>query len=181
MRRSLTAAAAVVLLTGCTGQPAAAPPTPATARTGVSQVAADSTPLRLLGGWDRARAAAYAEGSVADLRSLYTPGSAAGEADVRMLREYVDRGYRVVGIRMQILRMRVLEHDAGEWRLRVTDRLHRAVAVGHDDRLRLPRDRATTRVIRLVRARGDWKVASVRVVSGRGPRPVATRASGGRR
>ncbi len=126
-------------------------------------MAVDSTPLRLLREWDRMRAAAYAEGSVTALRRLYTPKSEAGEADIAMLEEYVARDLRVVGLQMQILRVKVLDHRPGEWRLRVTDRLHHAVAVSAEERVRLPRDQATTRELRLVRADdGRWLVATAR-------------------
>lgn len=125
--------------------------------------AVDSTPLRLLREWDARRAAAYAEGSIASLRRLYVPGSGAGEVDVAMLREYVARDVRVVGMEMQILRVEVLDHRPGEWRLRVTDRLHHAVAVTDEGRVRLPRDRSSTHDLRLV-LDGRWRVAEVRTV-----------------
>ncbi|WP_395691251.1 hypothetical protein [Nocardioides sp.] len=40
------------------------------------------TPVEVLDAWDEQRAAAWSAGDVAGLRSLYTPGSAAGRADV---------------------------------------------------------------------------------------------------
>lgn len=164
----LTVVAVVVTAVGCTAAPVGPPagpaePTGPAGQRAVSVVPVDSTPLRLLRQWDAARAAAYAEGSVRALRDLYTPGSSAGAADVRLLREYVARGYRVVGMEMQILRLRVLDQGPGEWRLRVTDRLHHAVAVSAQERLRLPRDRASTRELRLVPGEdGRWRVADVR-------------------
>ncbi len=115
----------------------------------------------VLRGWDEARAAAYASGSVAELRELYVGG--AGASDVRLLRSYLRRGYRVEGMRMQLLAVRVLAHGPGRWRLRVTDRLAGGEAVREGERLALPRDRASTRTVRL--ARGDdgrWRVVSVR-------------------
>ena len=116
---------------------------------------------RVLRGWDRARAAAYAAGSVRSLRVLYVDG--AGRADVRLLRSYVRRGYRVEDLRMQLLTVRVLQHRPGLWRLRVTDRLAGAAAVGYGERVALPRDRASTRTVVLRRdRRGDWRVVLVR-------------------
>ena len=116
--------------------------------------------VEVLRGWDEARAAAYAAGSVQALRELYA--GAAGTSDVRLLRSYLRRGYRVEGMRMQLLAVEVLAHDPGSWRLRVTDRLAGAVAVGHSERRALPRDRASTRIVRLVRAgSGRWRVVSV--------------------
>jgi hypothetical protein len=44
----------------------------------------------------------------------------------------------------------------------VTDRLAGGVAVGHGERLHLPHDRASTRIVRLARAgSGRWRVARV--------------------
>jgi hypothetical protein len=117
--------------------------------------------VRVLRTWDRARAAAYATGSVRSLRALYLAG--AGEADVRMLRSYLRRGYRVEGLRMQLLAVDVLRHRPGAWSLRVTDRVAAAAAVGYGERVALPRDRASTRTIELRRDRsGAWRVARVR-------------------
>lgn len=117
--------------------------------------------VEVLREWDEARAAAYATGSVASLRELYAAG--AGASDVRLLRSYVRRGYRVEGMRMQLLAVRVLTERPGCWRLRVTDRLTGAQAVGYGERLALPRDRASTRTVRLERGRDDrWRVVSVR-------------------
>ena len=112
--------------------------------------------------WDRARARAYAAGDVAGLRTLYVPGSSAGTADVAILASYTRRGLRVERMRMQLLALEVLGHAPGWWRLRVTDRLHGAVAVDSSGaRLRLPRDQASTRVITLRRTRGSWRVVAV--------------------
>ena len=117
--------------------------------------------MEVLREWDEARAAAYATGSVASLRELYA--ARAGASDVRLLRSYLRRGYRVEGMRMQLLAVRVLAHGPGRWRLRVTDRLAGGHAVGYGERLALPRDRASTRTVRLERGRDDrWRVVSVR-------------------
>jgi hypothetical protein len=64
---------------------------------------------------------------------------------------------------MQLLAVAVDDRRAGRWRLTVTDRLAGGVAVGRGRRLVLPRDRADTHVVTLVRA-GDhrWRVAAVR-------------------
>jgi hypothetical protein len=118
--------------------------------------------LLVLHAWDRRRARAYAAGSPPALRALYLPGSGAGRADVRLLRDYAARGYRVEGMRMQVLAFRVLAHTTGRWRVLVTDRLARAVAVRSGTRLLLPRDRASTRVVTLVRGDdGRWRVSAV--------------------
>lgn len=70
---------------------------------------------------------------------------------------------------MQLLAVRVLQERPGRLRLRVTDRLTGAVAVGPPGRVRLPSDTASTRVVVLVRRGGGWQVAEV---SDPGPRPA---------
>lgn len=109
--------------------------------------------------WDRARAAAWARGSTAALRRLYVAG--AGASDVRLLEAYRQRGLRVAGLRVQVLALDVLHHEPGRWLLRVTDRVSGGTAVGAGVREPLPRDRATTRTLRLVRPAGVWRMAAV--------------------
>ena len=121
-----------------------------------------AAPVRLLRSWDLRRARAYAEGDAAALRRLYVPGSRAGAGDVRLLRSYRRRGLHVTGMRMQLFAVQVVAHTAGRWRVRVTDRLAGAVAVGHGQRIRLPRDQASSHVVTLVRRAGTWQVGSVR-------------------
>jgi len=122
---------------------------------------ASATAVDVLRGWDLSRARAYADGDAAALRSLYVAGSVAGTRDAQLLRSYAGRGLRVEEMKMQILAVDVLAHSQGRWRLRVTDRLHAAVAVGDDGRIALPRDEASTRVVTMVLRAGIWKVASV--------------------
>lgn len=127
---------------------------------------AGATALGILHAWDASRARAYATGRAQRLRELYVPGSSAGRADVALLRGYHRRGLRVTGMRTQVLSLAVLEHRADLWRLRVTERLVGAVAVGRGDRTTLPRDRPSAHEITLMRAeRGRWRVAGVREVS----------------
>jgi len=135
-------------------------PSPLTAPAGAAPVAS-ATAADVLRGWDLSRAHAYADGDAGALRSLYVAGSAAGTTDARLLRSYAGRGLRVKEMKMQILAVDVLAHSQGRWRLRVTDRLHAAVAVGDGARIALPRDEASTRVVALVLRAGIWKVASV--------------------
>jgi hypothetical protein len=148
-----------------TGDAAPAPERPPQDRSAAAKARPAATQGRpaveVLRGWDEARAAAYASGSVASLRELYAGGAAA--SDVRLLRSYLRRGYRVEGMRMQLLAVTVLAHRPGRWLLRVTDRLVGAVAVGYGVRVELPRDRASTRTVRLARgADGRWRVVAVR-------------------
>jgi hypothetical protein len=127
----------------------------------------ESAALRVLHAWDERRAAAFGTGSVRRLRELYVPGSQAGAADLRVLRAYRARHLRVSGLRMQVLGLAVLRARPGVLRLRVTDRLVGATAVGVGPRLRLPHDRASTRVVSLMRgADGRWCVATVADVGG---------------
>jgi hypothetical protein len=115
----------------------------------------------VLRSWDRRRAAAYAAGSPDRLAALYVRD--AGVADVRLLERYRSRGWRVVGLRMQVLALSVVGRGPGRLRLRVTDRLASAVAVRAKQRVALPRDRAGTRLVTLTRTGGGrWRVASVR-------------------
>ena len=125
--------------------------------------------------WDRRRAAAYAGGDVSALRALYGAGAGAAGQDLRMLRAYTRRGLRVEGMRMQLLEVQVLVERPDRYRLRVTDRLVGAVAVDSGTRWRLPRDRASTRLITLERASADapWLVAAVRAAIGSGPQRAA--------
>ena len=121
--------------------------------------------ITVLHDWDRRRARAWATGDVRALADLYAPGSRAGRADVALLRSYLQRGLLVRGLRMQVFAVKVLRHRHRRWRLLVTDRLQRAVAFGAGTAVPLPRDRASTRVVSLVRADdGRWRVAAVRAL-----------------
>ena len=137
----------------------------------VRPVAAALPAADVLRAWDGRRAEAFAAGDLAALGRLYVPGSRAGTADRALLRGYLDRGLRVEGMRVQVLALDVLARRPGSLRLRVTDRLVGAVAVGESGRVALPRDEASTRVVVLRRlaatarpdgAPGLWRVASVR-------------------
>lgn len=118
----------------------------------------------VLRAWDRRRAEAWAAGDPVALRELYVDG--AGVGDVRLLRRWTARGYRVAGLTTQLLAVEVLDRTPGRWRLEVTDRVAGGTAVGAGGRLPLPRDSADSRVVVLVRADGAWRVAQVRRVSG---------------
>ena len=149
-------------------------PLPVARPVGVVAPGRTAQAVDVLRAWDRRRAQAYASGDLAALRRLYASGSRAGTTDVALLREYSRRGLRVVGMRMQLLAVEVLEHRGGHWRLRVTDRLAGATAVDGAERFRLPRDRATTRVVTLWRDPETlrWVVRSVTGAAiSRGPTP----------
>lgn len=123
------------------------------------------TPSAVLAGWDRRRAGAWARGDVDALGGLYAPGSAAGRADVAMLRDYRRRGLRVEGLTTQVLRLEVLRRAPGRLVLRVTDRLAGGTVVGAAAPVALPADRASTRRVTLVRRPGadddGWVVREV--------------------
>jgi hypothetical protein len=124
--------------------------------------------IELLRSWDQRRADAWSRGDPRLLRPLYTPGSAAGRRDRAMLRTWAGRGLAVRDLRTQLLAVRELGHTTTTWTLLVTDRVAGAVAVGPGVRWPLPRDQPTTRVIRLRRVGGDWRVAAVRLGTGAG-------------
>lgn len=119
-------------------------------------------PAAILADWDEQRSTAWAEGDVGALRRLYAAGSAAGDADVRLLRRYLDRGLRVTGLRTQVLSLVVLDRDDTELSLEVTDRIVGGEAVGNELRVPLPADRASTRRIDLVKVGEEWLVDEVR-------------------
>ena len=140
-------------------------PAPGSAEPHRSVVSADTPAARLLRGWDTRRSAAYAAGSTRMLADLYVPGSTAGRSDVRLLRAYRARGFRVVGMRMQVLALRVVAKGHERLRLVVTDRLATATVQAHRRRVRLPTDTPSARTITLVRAPdGVWRVSDVEQV-----------------
>ncbi len=112
-------------------------------------------------GWDERRSAAWAAADTTALADLYTQGSPAGRVDLAMLEVWSRRGWRVEGLRMQLLAVRVRQRSSDHLVLRVTDRLAGGVAVGPGPRIPLPRDAATVRTISLRRIAGEWRVAAV--------------------
>jgi hypothetical protein len=135
--------------------PASDPPSAAVPRPEVEAAAVLAT-------WDADRAAAWASGDVRRLRSLYVPGSVAGERDAAMLRRWLDRGLVVEGLHTQVLSLREVSRSADRWVLAVTDRLVGGVAAGNGTTAVLPHDTPSTRTVTL-RIIGDrWVVASVR-------------------
>jgi hypothetical protein len=118
--------------------------------------------VQLLHDWDRRRSRAWAAQDPAGLRRLYVPGSTAATRDVALLREYADRGLRVPRLRMQVLRAAVVVDRPGRVVLRVTERLGPTEVDLGSGRVRLPRDRAQSRVVELRKVAGEWRLASVR-------------------
>jgi hypothetical protein len=115
-------------------------------------------PVAVLREWDQRRAAAWASGDPAALRSLYVPGSTAGDRDAARLSTWLDRGLRVRRLETQVLRTQVITRRPARLVLSVTDRVARAVVTG---RVRLPDDAPSTWRITMRRFAGEWLVASV--------------------
>ncbi|HKE67964.1 MAG TPA: hypothetical protein VKB55_01850, partial [Nocardioidaceae bacterium] len=82
--------------------------------------------------------------------------------DLAMLRAYAERGVRLTGVRLRTLDARLVGRVGSYVRLRVVDRLERPMAHGAGGAVRLPRDRATARVIVLRDAADGWRIAAVR-------------------
>jgi hypothetical protein len=118
--------------------------------------------LGVLRSWDRARAEAWAAGDRGRLARLYAAGSAAGRTDLAHLDRWSSRGWRVEGMTMQVLGVRLEARSADRLVLVVTDRLTGAVAVGHGRRGVLPSGDASTRRIEIRRVEGRWVLWSVR-------------------
>src|SRR3954453_9634939 len=130
-------------------------------RAGSPSGSTDLPAAAALRAWDRRRAEAYAAGSPGQLRALYVRGAV--EPDVHLLEGYRSRGWRVVGMRMQVLAVAVASREPGRLRLRVTDRLGGGGAGRGGGRGGLARDRASTRTVILVRGGdGVWRAAAVR-------------------
>ncbi|CAI9419219.1 hypothetical protein [Nocardioides sp. T2.26MG-1] len=115
-------------------------------------------PVAVLHAWDDARAEAWATADPPALRRLYTSDSAAGAADVAMLRAWRERGLRVERLRMQVLSVVVRSQERHRLVLVVRDRVAAAVAVGDGVRRSLPHDEVSTRRLVLVRVAGEWRV-----------------------
>ena len=147
-----------------------APPRPAASAQGAGEAArlGESAEQRsrhrareVLRRWDAARARAWTSSDPAVLARLYTRRSVAGRRDVAMLRTWTGRGARVTELTTQVLRLQVLVDRARRLELVVTDRVARVEVSGAGGTRTLPRDRASTRRIVLVRTAGRWQVASV--------------------
>lgn len=111
------------------------------------------TPVDVLHAWDEQRAAAWAAGDVAGLRSLYVAGSPAGDADSAMLRAWRERGLRVEGMEMQLLSVQVRRRAPDLLVLDVVDRVVGGAL--------LPADLPTRHVVTLRMVDGEWRVAGV--------------------
>ncbi len=83
-----------------------------------------------------------------------------------MLMAYRDRGLRVVGMTRQVMRLRVVSTGPRRISIVVTDRLVDARVVGAGVRSAVPDGRLATRLVRLARVDGRWRVAEVTAIAG---------------
>jgi hypothetical protein len=114
---------------------------------------------------DGRREWAYAASDPARLRKVYVRRSPVLRHDLSMLRAYRDRGVRLHGVRLRVLDVRLLGRTGPYARLRIVDRLDRTTAYTARGTVRLPRDRATARVVVLRAVADGWRIAAVRPVA----------------
>lgn len=111
---------------------------------------------------DRARSDAFARGDPRVLTRVYAPGSRAREADMRAVTR-LGRGVRAVGVRHQVLVVRVVRQSSVRVRLLLTDRMpHYRVVDSRGAALRTvaPRGPRAFRVD-LVAVSGAWRIAEI--------------------
>lgn len=113
---------------------------------------------------DAHRARAYATGRARLLRRVYVPGSRVLARDRQMLRAWTRRAVTVSGARLRVLDVDRLASDGPSVRLRVVDQLGRATARVRDgeERVALPHDLPTDRVIVLRYGVHGWRIAASR-------------------
>ena len=128
--------------------------------------------LDVLHDWDSRREAAWAASDPSRLHRLYTPGSSAGRADVRLLRAYAVRGFVVRRLETQVFAVRVLRMTPRRITLRVLDRVAGGVLTSAGKRRPLASTRPALRDVTFQRLGGDWVVSDV---SARGPGPRGSR------
>ncbi|MDZ5661777.1 hypothetical protein SFC79_08385 [Nocardioides sp. S-58] len=134
-------------------------------------------PSAVLAHWDARRAEAWAAADAKALAELYVAGSRSGAADVRLLRDYRERGLTVEGLTTQLLAVEVVERTPDRLVLVVTDRVSGGRVVGADTDVALPADRASTRRVVLVRDHAGggaaWLVAEASARGGAQDRAAA--------
>lgn len=119
---------------------------------------------RVLGRLDDRRTRALRDADRSALAAVYAPGSAVLARDRATLGAYQRSGLRLRGAELALLEVRVLGREPDRVRLRVVDRLGGTSAVTPAGRgLPLPRDRATERVVTLVRTAAGWRIGAVRL------------------
>lgn len=113
--------------------------------------------------WDERRRHAWSAQDPGALRRLYTVGSAAGRADLRLLAGYRASGWRVTGLRMQLLSIRVRGERDTALVLEVRERFAGGTVRSTGGRAaRLVAGAPARRLLRMRRVEGRWRMASVR-------------------
>lgn len=166
--RHLPDAVAVVLLTLTTTLTACSGPPAPVVDVGAFAVA-PAPPTRwagVLSRLDDRRARAYQRADPRLLRRVYVTGSTLLRRDRRMLHAYDERHVRLSGVRLELLRVRLLERHRAQVRLRVVDRLARPTAHTVAGATVLPQDLPTRRTVVLRRSFGEWRIAAVRRLAG---------------
>lgn len=141
------------------GSPRGSADAPATA----ASSSRESRALKVLGRWDRERAAAWRHADPVALAALYTSGSRTGRRDVTDLERWRRRGIRVAGLRQQVSSVRRASSTGSELVLVVTDRTVGGVGVGRGRRTQLPDSVWTTHRIRLRPSSAGWRVVEARI------------------
>ena len=117
--------------------------------------------LAVLRAWDARRARAWSRSDEDGLRALYVPGSAARRADVRLLRDYRDRGLVVRRLVTQVFAVAVRHRGPEVLRLRVFDRVAGGEVVRRGRTEPLGSTRPVTREVVFRRVDATWRVAEV--------------------
>jgi hypothetical protein len=145
------------------GTASSAPPGPAvTASSPTAPRVGSARWRRVLDQLNDKRHAAWLRGDPRLLREVYLPRSRPLARDREALREYLSRGLRVHGVRLQFARVHVLARSPGLICLRVVDRLNEMTARASDGRiLPLPLDQPTRHRIVLRLLGGSWRIAAV--------------------
>lgn len=141
-----------------------ASPGTATARPGHT---GDGRALTVLRAWDSRRSQAFAADDEHRLRRLYAAGSPLAEQDLAVLRDYRQRGVRLLQAEQQVVSVEVHDASPREVTMTVVERLA-ASRVGLADDANgtttaperaLPASAFTRRVLRFEHARGGWRLS----------------------
>jgi hypothetical protein len=158
-RAPVGAASAAPTRAGAPGSPGPSAPGARPAPTDGRQAAALRTAVEAL---DRSRSVAFAQADVLALGRVYAPGSRGGAADAQALTSLRDAGVRAVGLRHEVVALRVVS-TTSRVELLLTDRMpgYRLVdRRGTVLRSVAPRGLRTFRV-ELVTIEGEWRIQAV--------------------
>ena len=144
-------------------QESAAPPSPPGGGSASVEVARWRTVLHAL---DAARARAFAGPDDGALDAVYQRGSVPWRADRSLLADYRDRSARVVGLRIAVDSIEVVDRTASSVVLRVTDRLTGGrLVIADGTTTALPTGAPTTRLITLLRTGPHWRIGRIAAAS----------------